>query len=90
MSLSTLSGLNENKPLAAHAAVIFLFVEALSLAGLYREVKWSLPTVFIQPFNLVAIGCLQGGKDCNVTGLELVGDVRGETTQDYVVFETKF
>lgn len=49
MSLSTLSGLNGNKPLIAHIAVIFLFVKALSLAGLYREVKWSLPTIFIPP-----------------------------------------
>jgi len=47
-------------------------------------------TSSIQPFNLVAIGCLQGGKDSNVTGLKLVGDVRGKTTQNYVVFETNF
>lgn len=31
-------------------------------------------------FNLIAIGCLCGGKDSDVTGLELIGDVRGETT----------
>ena len=49
MSLSTLSGLSGNKPLAAHAAVMFLFVNALSLAGLYREVKCSLTTVFTPP-----------------------------------------
>jgi hypothetical protein len=41
MFLSTLSGLNGNKPLTAYAAVIFLFVNAFSLAGLYRDVKCS-------------------------------------------------
>ena len=35
------------------------------------------------------IGCLQGGEDSDVTGLELVRGVRGETTQDYVVLEPK-
>ncbi len=41
----------------------------------------------IQPFNLVAIGCLQWGKDSDVTGLELVGGVGGETTQNDIVFK---
>jgi hypothetical protein len=36
ISLSTLSGLKGNKPVAAHPARMFLFVIALSLAGLYR------------------------------------------------------
>lgn len=45
-------------------------------------------TSLIQSFNLVAIGCLQGREDSNVTGLELVGGMRGETTQDYIIFET--
>ena len=40
-------------------------------------------TSSIQSFNLVAIGCLQGGKNSDVTGLELVG----ETAQDDVVFK---
>ena len=42
-----------------------------------------------QPISLVAISFLQGGKHSDVTGLELVGGVRGKATQDYVVFETK-
>lgn len=46
---STFSGLNGNRPFAAHSAVTFLLVNALSLAGLYREVKCSLPTVSKPP-----------------------------------------
>ena len=46
-------------------------------------------TSSIQSFNLVAIGCLQGGKNSDVTRLELVGGVRGETTEDDIIFETK-
>ena len=42
-----------------------------------------------QPVSLVAVGYLQGCKHSNVTGLQLVGGVRGEATQDDVVFETK-
>jgi hypothetical protein len=42
-----------------------------------------------QPISFVAVGFLQGGKHSDVTGLELVGGVRGEATQDNVVFETK-
>jgi len=42
-----------------------------------------------QPISLVAVGCLQGGKHSDVTRLELVGGVRGEATQDDIVFETK-
>jgi hypothetical protein len=42
-----------------------------------------------QLFSLVIVGCLQGGKDSNITGLELVGGVRGEATQDNVIFKTK-
>ena len=45
-------------------------------------------TSSIQSFNLVAIGCFQGGKDSDVTGLELVGGVKGETIQDDIFFET--
>lgn len=44
--LSTLSGLNRNKPLAAKPALIFLGVNALFLAELYKNVKCSLPIVF--------------------------------------------
>jgi hypothetical protein len=47
--LSTLSGLNRNKPYAIKPALIFFGVNALSLAGLYREVKFSLPIVFTPP-----------------------------------------
>jgi hypothetical protein len=32
----TLSGLNGNKPLPLHAAIMFLLVSELTLAGLYR------------------------------------------------------
>lgn len=46
-------------------------------------------TSSIQSFNLVTIGCLQGHKDSDVTRLELVGGVGGETTQDNVVFKAK-
>ena len=42
-----------------------------------------------QPLSLVAVGCLQGGKHSDVAGLELVGGVGGEATQDDIVFETK-
>jgi len=34
----------------------------------------------IQSFDLVAIGCLQGREDSDVTGMELAGGMRGETT----------
>lgn len=47
MFLSTLSGLSGNKPHTAHADVMFLFVNAFSLAKLYKEVKYSLPTVVV-------------------------------------------
>ncbi len=30
-----------------------------------------------QPISLAAIGCLQGYKDSDVTGLKLVGGIRG-------------
>jgi hypothetical protein len=36
ISLSTLSRLNGNRPVAAHPALMFLLFNALSLAGLYR------------------------------------------------------
>lgn len=42
-----------------------------------------------QPLSLVAVGCLQGGKHSDVAGLGLMGGVRGEATQDDVVFEIK-
>jgi hypothetical protein len=42
-----------------------------------------------QPISLVTVGCLQGYKHSDVAGLELVGGVRGEATQDNIVFETK-
>jgi hypothetical protein len=49
--LSTLSGFNGNRPLVAKPALIFFGVNALSLAGLYREVKCSLPIVFTPPYS---------------------------------------
>jgi hypothetical protein len=48
--LSTLSELNGNKLLAVKPALIFFGVNALSLAGLYREVKYSLPILFTPPY----------------------------------------
>jgi hypothetical protein len=51
VTLRTLSGLSGNKPQAAHAFIIFLSVNAFSLAGLYKEVKCCLPTVFAPPWN---------------------------------------
>jgi len=47
--LSTLSGLKGNRPLAAKPALIFFSVNAIFLAGLYKEVKCSLPIVFTPP-----------------------------------------
>ena len=44
--LSTLSELNENKSLAAKPALIFLRVNALFLARLYKDVKCFLPIIF--------------------------------------------
>ena len=38
-------------------------------------------TCSTQPFRLVTVGFLQGYKDSDVTGLELVGSVRGQATQ---------
>jgi hypothetical protein len=49
--LSTLSGLNGNKPHAAKPALIFFGVNALFLAGLYRDVKCSLLIVFISSYS---------------------------------------
>jgi len=42
-----------------------------------------------QTFDLVSIGALQWAKQCDVTGLELVGGVRRDAAQDDIVFETK-
>ena len=42
-----------------------------------------------QSFSLVAIGCLQGCKDSDVTGLELMGGMKGQVTQSSIVFETE-
>jgi hypothetical protein len=41
----------------------------------------------IQSFNLVAIDCLQGTKYSDVTGLELMGSIRGNTVQDDAIFK---
>ena len=49
--LRTLSRWSGIKPVAAQALVIFLFKNALSLAGPSRRVKCSLPTVFSPPRN---------------------------------------
>jgi hypothetical protein len=63
--------------------VIFLFVNAFSLAGLYRGdmlLANCIYTSLEQPLRLVAVGCLNTGKYSYVDGLELVGGVRGEVT----------
>jgi hypothetical protein len=39
--------------------------------------------------DLFAIGSLQGPEDSNITGLELVGGMRGQPTKYNVVLETK-
>jgi hypothetical protein len=49
VSLSTLSRLNGNKLVVAYLVVMFLLVNAFSLAGLYKEVKCSLPTISTPP-----------------------------------------
>ena len=46
---STLSKLNRNKPVTAHPAIMFFLVDALSLVGLYKEVKYSLLAVSKTP-----------------------------------------
>jgi hypothetical protein len=48
--LSTLFKLNGNRPLIVKPALIFLSINALSLAGLYRVVKYSLLIVFIPSY----------------------------------------
>jgi hypothetical protein len=48
-----------------------------------------IDTSSVQSFHLVTIGCLQRGEGPDVTGLELVGGVRGKTTKDDVVFKAK-
>jgi hypothetical protein len=40
-------------------------------------------------FGLFAIGSLQKAKDSNITGLELVGGMRGQPTKYNVVLKTK-
>jgi hypothetical protein len=48
---STLFGFDGNKPVADYPASTFFLVNALSLVGLYREVKCSLLTISILPSN---------------------------------------
>jgi hypothetical protein len=47
--LSTLSGLNRNRLLTVKPALIFFSVNAIFLAGLYKEVKCSVLIVFTPP-----------------------------------------
>jgi len=42
-----------------------------------------------QSFSLVTVFLLQAGKHADITGLQLVGGVRGEATQDNAVLETE-
>jgi hypothetical protein len=42
-----------------------------------------------QSFSLIAVFVLQAGKHADITGLQLVGGVRGEVTEQDVVLETK-
>jgi hypothetical protein len=48
-----------------------------------------IDTSSVQSFYLVTIGCLKRGKGSDVTGLELVGGVRGKTTKNNVVLKAK-
>jgi hypothetical protein len=43
----------------------------------------------LHTFDLFAIGSLQGPEDSNITGLELMGGMRGQLTKYNVVLETK-
>jgi hypothetical protein len=43
----------------------------------------------VKAFYLVTVGYLQRGEGSDVTGLELVGGVRGKTTKDNVVRKAK-
>ncbi|KAF2427770.1 hypothetical protein EJ08DRAFT_331638 [Tothia fuscella] len=47
--LSTLLGVNGTNPHAARPVLIFLAASAVSLAGMYRDVKCCLPIVFTPP-----------------------------------------
>jgi hypothetical protein len=49
-----------------------------------------IDTPSVQSFYLVIIGCLQRGKGSDVTGLELIGGIRGKTTKNNIVFMAKF
>ncbi len=49
-----------------------------------------ISTFLKQHLSLVAVGCLQRGKQFNVAGLELVGGVRGGATQDDIVSKAEF
>ena len=48
-----------------------------------------IDTSSVQSFRLVTIGCLQRSEGPDVTGLELVGSVRGKMTKDNVVLKAK-
>jgi len=82
--LSTLSGLNGNRPLAAKPALIFFGVNTLSPCGAIQSSKVLLAdriyTSLLESINLVTIGCLEWGKRCYITRLELVGGMQRKTT----------
>jgi hypothetical protein len=46
-------------------------------------------TSFKQSFSLVAVFVLYAGKYADITGLQLMGGVRGEATWNDIVLETK-
>jgi len=48
--LSTLSGLNKNRPLIVKPVLIFFSINTTFLARLYKVVKYSLPIVFTSPY----------------------------------------
>ena len=69
--------------------VMVLFMNALSLAPLYKEVERSLPTA---PYSRSAWSrqtVFKGAKPHEVTELELVPGARGQATQKDAVFEIK-
>ena len=46
-------------------------------------------TATIQPFYLVAVSCFQWGKDTNIKRLKLIRGMKGQATENNVIFETK-
>jgi hypothetical protein len=43
----------------------------------------------VQSLNLITVGCLQGRKDGDITGLQFVRGMGRQTAQDVVVLKAK-